>query len=117
METSRDKRKSSPIQASDKKRSGHDRRTSGGRDAQRHAKKRLAASRSEVEYAVIFEKSRSGYGAYVPDLPGCVATGKTLEKVRRLIREAVQLHLEGMRQDGERIPEPTSIANAIRVAL
>ena len=54
-----------------------------------------------MKYAVIFEKSRTGYGAYVPDLPGCVAVGKTLKETQRLIREAIELHLQGMREDGD----------------
>ncbi len=68
-----------------------------------------------MKYAVIFEKSKSGYGAYVPDLPGCVAVGKTLKETQRLIREAIELHLEGMREDGDLIPEPTSIADYVTV--
>jgi predicted RNase H-like HicB family nuclease len=69
-----------------------------------------------MKYAVIYEKGKTGYGAYVPDLPGCVAVGKTLPKVRQLIREAIELHLQGMREDGEPIPEPTSIADNVLVA-
>lgn len=67
-------------------------------------------------YAVIFEKGKTGYGAYVPDLPGCVATGKTLEDVQRLIREAIEMHLQGMREDGDAIPEATCIAGMIDIA-
>jgi predicted RNase H-like HicB family nuclease len=69
-----------------------------------------------MKYAVIYEKGKTGYGAYVPDLPGCVAVGKTLPQVQQLIREAIELHLRGMREDGERIPEPTSIADTVVVA-
>jgi predicted RNase H-like HicB family nuclease len=68
-----------------------------------------------MKYAVIFEKSRTGYGAYVPDLPGCVAVGKTLKETQRLIREAIELHLQGMREDGDPIPNPTSIADYVTV--
>jgi predicted RNase H-like HicB family nuclease len=68
-----------------------------------------------MKYAVVFEKSSTGYGAYVPDLPGCVATGTTLQETERLIREAIELHLEGMREDGDPIPEPTSIAGEVTV--
>lgn len=57
-------------------------------------------------YAVIYEKGPTSVGAYVPDLPGCVAVGDTIEQVERLIREAVQMHLAGMVEDGELIPEP-----------
>jgi predicted RNase H-like HicB family nuclease len=69
-----------------------------------------------MKYAVIFEKSRTGCGAYVPDLPGCVAVGKTLKETQRLIREAIELHLQGMREDDEPVPEPTSIADNVTVS-
>ncbi len=60
------------------------------------------------EYLVIIEKGESSYGAYVPDLPGCVAVGETREEVDHLIRESITMHLEAMREDGEPIPEPVS---------
>ena len=63
-----------------------------------------------MQYAVIIEKGETSYGAYVPDLPGCIAVGKTQEEVERLIREAIEFHLEGMAEDGDHIPEPTSFA-------
>jgi predicted RNase H-like HicB family nuclease len=59
-------------------------------------------------YAVVIEKAPGNYSAYVPDLPGCVATGATVEEVEREIREAIEFHLEGLRDAGEPIPEPTS---------
>lgn len=59
-----------------------------------------------MRYAVIIEKGDTSYGAYVPDLPGCVAVGETAEKVKILIREAIDLHLEGLRDEG--LPVPTS---------
>lgn len=59
-------------------------------------------------YAVVIERAPGNYSAYVPDLPGCVATGATIEETEREIREAVELHLEGLRDAGEPIPEPTS---------
>jgi predicted RNase H-like HicB family nuclease len=59
-------------------------------------------------YAVVIEKAPGNYSAYVPDLPGCVATGMTVEEVEREIREAIEFHLEGLRDAGEPIPEPTS---------
>ncbi len=68
-----------------------------------------------MRYAIVIEKSETGYGAYVPDLPGCVAVGATLEETERLIREAVEFHLEGMREDGESPPEPTSLAEYVEV--
>ena len=59
-------------------------------------------------YAVVIEKAAGNYSAYVPDLPGCVATGETREEVEREIREAIQFHLDGMREAGLPIPEPTT---------
>ena len=61
-----------------------------------------------MRYAVIIEKAENSYGAYVPDLPGCVAVGDTLEEVRTLIQEAIEFHLEGLQEDGESIPQPSS---------
>jgi len=68
-----------------------------------------------MRYAVVIEKGPTSYGAYVPDLPGCVAVGKTSKEVRRLITEAVVLHLEGMREDGLPIPEPESECEYVEV--
>ncbi len=58
-----------------------------------------------MRYAVVIEKAERNYAAYVPDLPGCVATGQTLEKIETQIQEAIQLHLRGIREDGLPIPE------------
>ena len=70
-----------------------------------------------MRYAVIFEKSATGYGAYVPDLPGCVATGRTREEVEKNMREAIILHLEGMIEDQEPIPASHTDAEFIDVSL
>ncbi len=67
------------------------------------------------KYAIILEKSRTGYSAYVPDLPGCVAAAASFAQTEKLIRESIQLHLEGMRQDGEPIPTPTTIVAMVEV--
>ena len=61
-----------------------------------------------MRYAVVIEKADGNYSAYVPDLPGCVATGDTVEETESEIREAIELHLEGMREDGLPIPTPQS---------
>lgn len=61
-----------------------------------------------MRYAVVIEKRPTSVGAYVPDLPGCVAVGESVEEVRQLIQQAVALHLESMRESGEPIPEPTT---------
>ena len=68
------------------------------------------------EYAVVYEWGPNNWSAYVPDLPGCVTTGKTREETERNIREAIELHLEGMREDGEPIPEPTTEVGKVAVA-
>lgn len=59
------------------------------------------------KYVVLFEKSATGYGAYAPDLPGCVATGRTLEETRARMAKAMEWHLSAMREDGTEIPEPS----------
>ena len=70
-----------------------------------------------MQYTAIIEKEpNTNWGAYVPDLPGCVAVGATREEVERLIREAIELHLQGMREDGESIPEPHSAALVVEIA-
>jgi len=72
-----------------------------------------------IEYAVIYERGLEGeenWGAYVPDLPGCVTTGDTLEETRRHIREAIDIHLKGMRAEGMPIPEPSTHVERVAVA-
>lgn len=68
-------------------------------------------------YTVIIERGSSprSFGAYVPDLPGCVAVGRSASQVAKRIRSAISLHLEGMREDGLAIPKPTSVATVIDV--
>jgi len=68
------------------------------------------------EYVVIFERASSGYSAYVPDLPGCVSTGKTLEETEANIKEAIALYIDTLRDDGKPIPEPTTTARPVSVA-
>jgi len=68
-----------------------------------------------LKYAVVIEKAENNYSAYVPDLPGCVATGATVEEVESQIREAIEFHLEGMRDDGLPIPPPRSRVEYIEV--
>jgi predicted RNase H-like HicB family nuclease len=66
-------------------------------------------------YAVVIEKTGTGFGAYVPDLPGCVSTGHTLEETEANIREAIEFHLDGMREDGDPIPEPTTVTLSVEI--
>ena len=69
-----------------------------------------------MKYAVLFEKTGTGYSAHVPDLPGCVAAGSTFEETMDLIRGAIRMHLAGMLEDGDPIPEPTTIAEYVVAA-
>jgi len=66
-----------------------------------------------MRYAVVIEKAAGNYSAYVPDLPGCVATGMTVKAVEDGIREAIRFHIEGLKADGLEVPEPTSIAEYV----
>ena len=66
-----------------------------------------------MRYAIVIERAEGNYSAYVPDLPGCVATGDTVEEVERELREAIQFHLDGLRQDGLPIPQPSSICEYV----
>jgi predicted RNase H-like HicB family nuclease len=68
-----------------------------------------------MEYLVVVEKGKSSYGAYVPDLPGCVAVGETRREVMKLIREGVALHIESLREAGEAVPPPSSKSEVIKV--
>lgn len=69
-----------------------------------------------VRYAVVIEQAGNGFSAYVLDLPGCAATGSTVEEAEAEIREAIGFHLEGMRQDGTPIPKPSSRVDYVEVA-
>jgi len=69
-----------------------------------------------MRYAIVIEKAEANYAAYVPDLPGCVATGQTIEETEQQIREAIDLHLRGMREDGLPIPEPSSSVDYVEIA-
>ena len=69
-----------------------------------------------MRYAMIIEPGGRNYSAYLPDLPGCIATGKTIDEVKQRMSEAVELHLEGMREDGLPIPEPSSLADYVEAA-
>ncbi len=69
-----------------------------------------------MRYAVVIEKAEGNFSAYVPDLPGCIATGATRTEVEAQIKEAIEFHVEGMRADGESIPKPSSIVEYVEVA-
>ena len=69
-----------------------------------------------MKYAVVYEKTATGYSAYVPDLPGCVAAGGTLDETADLIRSGIEMHLNAMREDGDAIPEPTTHVDYVALA-
>ncbi len=69
-----------------------------------------------MRYAVVIEKAQNNYSAYVPDLPGRVATGATIDEVEAQIREAIEFHLDGLREDGAQIPQPSSRVEYVEVA-
>ena len=68
-----------------------------------------------MRYAIVIEKSENGFGAFVPDLPGCIAVADSVAETEKLIKEAIEFHLEGMREDGQPIPEALSLAEYVEV--
>lgn len=69
-----------------------------------------------MRYLVVVEKGAESFGAYVPDLPGCIAAGETRDEVLALIREAIEFHIAGLRQDGQEVPMPSSTSELVDVA-
>ena len=69
-----------------------------------------------MRYAIVVEKSANNYSAYVPDLPGCVATGHTVEEAEREIRDAIEFHIQGLREDGLAVPPPASVVEYLEIA-
>jgi predicted RNase H-like HicB family nuclease len=70
-----------------------------------------------MRYAVVIEKGENSFGAYVPDLPGCVAVGESVEEVETLIREAIEFHIEGLREDGLPVPDPTTLCEYVETRV
>ena len=70
-----------------------------------------------MKYAIVIEKGETSFGAYVPDLPGCVAAAESKREVKKLIREAIQFHLEGLKEDGSPIPTPRSEMEYMEVSM
>ncbi|MBI5886312.1 MAG: type II toxin-antitoxin system HicB family antitoxin [Deltaproteobacteria bacterium] len=68
-----------------------------------------------MKYMVVVEKGEAGYGAHVPDLPGCIAAAETREEVLRLIKEVIEFHIEGLRDAGESVPPPSSVSEVIEI--
>jgi predicted RNase H-like HicB family nuclease len=69
-----------------------------------------------MRYLVVVEEGATSFGAYVPDLPGCIAVGETREEVLVSIQEAIEFHLEGLKEDGQPVPPPTSTSEVVEVA-
>lgn len=69
-----------------------------------------------MRYAIVIEKAESNYSAYVPDLPGCIVTGTNIQQVEAAIREAIEFHIDGLREDGSPIPLPSSQVEYIEIA-
>src|SRR5262245_21069954 len=88
----------------------------------RHAEEHLQASRSSgaetmKRYAIVVEAAAANFSAYVPDLPGCVATGKSVAETERRLSEAIELHIQGLQEDGLPVPEPTSVVDYVEVGV
>jgi predicted RNase H-like HicB family nuclease len=69
-----------------------------------------------MRYAIVIEKAENNYAAYAPDVPGCAATGATIEEVKRELQEALKFHFDGLREDGLPIPQPTAQADYVEAA-
>lgn len=70
-----------------------------------------------MKYVVVVEKSKTGFGAYVPDLPGCVATARTRARVLSLIRQAIAMHIDGLVEDGIAVPKPSAAATTVALPV
>jgi predicted RNase H-like HicB family nuclease len=70
-----------------------------------------------MRYAVVIEKGETSYGAYVPDLPGCIAAAESLEEVEVMIREAIEFHIEGLQSDGLPVPQPTTVCEYVEARV
>ena len=68
-----------------------------------------------MRYAIVIERAENNYSAYVPDLPGCVATGATVQEIETQIREAIEFHIAGLREDGVPVPQPSSRVDYVDV--
>jgi len=69
-----------------------------------------------MKYLIVIEATQTGYSAYSPDLPGCAATGRTVEETRQLMKEAIEFHLEGLREEGLPVPTPKSLSALVEVS-
>ena len=117
MASGRNARQPPPVQTSNKTRSSDGCRKIIGRSFSRNAEQHLETSRSQgkfvMRYAVVIEKAANNYSGYVPDLPGCVATGPSVEAVEAELREAIRFHIEGLKEDGLPVPGPEAVAEYV----
>jgi predicted RNase H-like HicB family nuclease len=84
-----------------------------------YLKEHFATGRAKImdmKYTAIYTKTKTGYSAHIPDLPGCIAAARTLAQTKQYMGEAVALHLQGMREDGTRIPRPSTVAAEVEAA-
>ena len=110
-------REPSAVSASDQIRHCHHRRAPVSRLGSKDSDVYTAGRAEMSTYTVFIEPTPTGYSAYVPDLPGCVAAASSLEETRQLIKEAIEFHIEGMRMNGEVIPEPTRLVEQVEVSV
>lgn len=89
----------------------------GARDVKQYSQTSWSEmSEKAMRYAIVIENAGQNYSAYVPDLPGCIAAADTIEETEQMIREAIQLHIEGLKQDQLPVPKPTSRVDYVEVA-
>jgi predicted RNase H-like HicB family nuclease len=106
------------FQARVEARTRHGRREARGRSGARNAEQCLEAGRAEaMKYLIVIERTSTGYSAYSPDLPGCIATASTQDELQREMKEAIAFHLDGLRQEGMAIPEPQSSSSYVDVPV
>jgi predicted RNase H-like HicB family nuclease len=91
-----------------------ERRASAGY-SQQHPQAGGTQVAKKKKYAIVVERAKRNYAAYVPDLPGCVATGESVEEVERRLLEAIELHVAGLREDGLEVPEPRSVVTYVEI--
>ena len=123
MAPGEDSRKPSPVQAFEQAGNGdRDWQAESGHsswyaelDAQAGRPEEGEVRMAILRYMVVIERGETSWGAHVPDLPGCVAVGETRDEVRRLIREAIEFHIDGLREDGLPVPAPTSEGEFVEV--
>jgi predicted RNase H-like HicB family nuclease len=117
LEVDANSRESSTVSPRDKARNGNRCGTSVGRLGPEDCGVYTEAGRAKMStYTVFIEPTKTGFSAYVPDLPGCIAAASTLEETRELIKEAIEFHIEGMRMNGDTVPEPTQLVEQIEVS-